>query len=347
LQQQIAQEIAGKLLVRLTQEEKTGLSRRYTDNITAYQAYLQGQKYTQRRTREDVLQAIDYYQKAIQEDSNYALAYAGLTEAYIQLTTRYYIAPGEGHQKAREAAIKALSLDANLAEAHMAAGLTGIFFTPYDFSTGDRELRRAIELSPSLAEAHHYLSLSLLEQGRRDEALQEILSGRDLDPLAPTINRNLATYYYLSRDYPRALETLRKSFELGPPFVFVLEAEIYLHGAPAKDLAAELERIKPSRPDDALLIFFSGMADAADGKRREALAVARELEKSSGPDLRLAPWIARIYLMLNERELALSWLERGFEAGAIAVFFKDAPLWDPIRGDPRFAQLMRRMTGSR
>jgi hypothetical protein len=128
--------------------------------------------------------------------------------------------------------------------------------------------------------------------------------------------------------------------------VFVIEAEIYLHGAPAIDLAAELERIKPSRPDDALLIFFSGMIDAADGKRREALAVARELEKSSGPDLRLAPWIARIYLMLNERELALSWLERGFEAGAIAVFFKDAPLWDPLRSDPRFAQLVRRMTGS-
>ena len=346
LQEQIAQEIAEKLRLRLTNEEKRGLSRRYTSDITAYQDYLQGQQYAQRRTREDVLAAIDYYQKAIQEDNNYALAYAGLTDAYTQLTTRIYIAPREGRQKAREAAIKALSLDPNLAEAHAAVGETYIFFAPYDFATGDRELHRAIELSPSLALAHHFLGVSMLEQGRRDEALQEVLRARELDPLAPTIGRNLANYYYLSRDYPRALETLRKSFELGPPFVLAPEIEIYLHNGLANDAASELERVKPNRVNETLLIFYAGMIDAAEGKRLDALQIIKELEKSSGPDLRTAPWIARIYVTLNEKELALSWLERGFEANSIALFYKDAPIWDPIRGDARFADLVKRMGAS-
>src|SRR5206468_11683001 len=140
----------------------------------------------------------------------YALAYAGLADAYGTLGAYSYIAPIEGQRQAQERARKALALDDNLAEAHAALSLVYINFAPSNFSLGDRELRRAIELSPSLAVAHHYLGLSLVQQGRLDESLEELLKARELDPLSPTNARAVALPYYLKRDFVRALELLRQ-----------------------------------------------------------------------------------------------------------------------------------------
>jgi tetratricopeptide (TPR) repeat protein len=150
VQEETARGIAEKLRLRLTGEERQALAKRYTGNIKAYQNYLLGWTYLQRRTRQDFFTAISYFEKAIGEEPNYALAHAALTEAYISLAIRGFIAPDEGRRKAEEAARTALFLDPNLAEAHAAIGETRIHFAPFDFSTGDHELRRAIELSPSL-----------------------------------------------------------------------------------------------------------------------------------------------------------------------------------------------------
>src|SRR5437867_3931762 len=148
---------------------------------------MQGRAYAQRRTREDLLEAIRYYEKAIEEDRNYALAYAGLADAFTILGARSQIAPIEGRRKAEEGARKALALDDNLAEAHAALGYAYTGFAPYNFSLGDRELRRAIELSPSLAIGHQYLGVSLAKQGHLDEALEEFLKARERDPLSSVI----------------------------------------------------------------------------------------------------------------------------------------------------------------
>src|SRR6266705_2708590 len=343
VQEEIAKEVSEKLRLKLSGAEREQLAKRPTENLNAFQYYMQGRTYTQRQTREDLLEAIRYCEKAIEEDRNYALAYAGLADAYDNLGVRGYISPIEGRRKMEEAARKALSLDENLAEAHAALGPFYTDFAPYNSSLGDRELRRAIELSPSLASAHQYLGLSLARRGRFDEALTELLKARELDPLSSIIARQLATPYYLKRDHIRAIELLRQANELGPSFTTHWEIGVYIQNRLYDEALAELEKAKRERKNDPLLIYDTGIVYEAQGKWAEALQIINELEAMSGPSLSQAHWIAKIYATLNEKELALSWLDRGLAAGAIGSFFKDEPVWDPIHSDPRFTDLERRM----
>ncbi len=343
VQEEIAKEISEKLRLRLTGAERQQLAKRPTESLRAFQFYMQGRSVSQSNTREDLLAATRYYKRAIEEDRNYALAYAGLADAYSTLGVLGYMAPIEGRRKAEEAVRKALALDENLAEAHAALGLAYAHFAPYNFSQGDRELRRAIELSPSLALTHLFLGISLGRQGRMDEALEECLKARELDPLSSIIARNVASPYYLKRDYARALDLLRQANELGPAFTTTWEVGVYIQNKLLNETLAGLEQAKGERKNDPILIYDTGMIYAAEGKRAEALQVIKELEEISGANLDQAVWIAKIYATLNDKELALSWLERGLATGAIGSFYKDDPVWDPIRSESRFADLLRRM----
>jgi len=342
VQEEIATEISEKLRLKLSGAERQQLAKRPTENLKAFQYYMQGQSSAQRRTREDLLSAIRYYERAIGEDPNYALAYAGLADAYTSLGVYGYIAPIEGRRKTDENARKALALDENLAEAHAALGLPHTFFAPYNFSQGDQELRRATELSPSLAIAHFYLGTSFARQGRLDESIEEYLKARELDPLSSIIARSVTLPYYLKRDYVRALELLRQANELGPPWTTTFEIGIYIQNKLFDETFAELEKAKRQRPKDPLLIYGTGMV-YAKGKRTEALQIIKELEEMSGANLSQAHWIAKIYATLNEKELAFSWLDLGLATGAIGSFYKDEPVWDPIRSDPRFEALVSRI----
>jgi len=343
VQEEIAKEISEKLRLRLSGAERQQLAKRPTENLKAFQYYMQGLSSAQRRTREDLLTAISYYERAIEEDRNYALAYAGFADAYANLGAYGYIAPIDGTRKTEKAARKAVALDENLAEAHAALALANIAFAPCNFQLGDRELRRAIELSPSLALAHSYLAFSLVRQGRLDESLEEMLKARELDPLSPIIARQAAIPYHLKRDYPRALELLRQANELGPAFTTTWEIGVYIQNKLFNETLAELDKAKRERKGDPILIYDTGMIYAAQGKRAEALQIIKDLEGISGASLSQAHLIAKIYATLNEKEMALSWLERGLATGAIGVFYKDDPVWDAIRSDPRFTDLVRRM----
>jgi adenylate cyclase len=343
VQEEIAKEISEKLRLKLTGAERQQLAKRPTENIRAFQYYMQGRAVAQRRIREDLLTAIRYYEKALEEDRNYALAYAGLADAYGNLGVYGYTAPIDGRRKAEEEARRALGFDENLAEAHAVLGLAYTYFAPSNFSLGDRELRHAIELSPSLAMAHQYLAISLVRQGRLDESLQELMKGRELDPLSSIIARAAALPYYLKRDYARALELLRQANEVGPPFSTTWEVGVYIRNQSFNEALAELEKAKPERKSDPILIYSIGMVYAAQGKRAEALQIIKDLEAIAGANLSEAHWIAKIYATLNEKEMAFSWLERALATGAIAVFYKDEPVWDPIRSDPRFEALLQRM----
>ena len=344
VQEEMAREISEKLRLKLSGAERQQLAKHPTENLKAFQYYMQGRSYAQRRTREDINTAIRYCEKALQEDPNYALAYAGLGDSYSQLGVRSYIAPIEGRQKAEEAARKALMLDENLAEAHASLGFAFVAFAPSNFSLGDRELQRAIELSPSLAMAHQYLGISLARQGRFDESLEELLKARELDPLSPIIARQVATPYYFKRDYARALELVRQANDLGPAFTTNWEIGVYIKTRKFDEALAELDKAKRNRPYDPILIYSTGMVYAAQGRRAEALQIIKELEEMSGASLSEAQVMAKIYAALNEKEQALTWLERGLSTGAIGPFYKDEPMWDPIRSDPRFADLLRRMS---
>ena len=343
VQEEIAKEISEKLRLKLTGAERQQLAKRPTENLKAFQYYMQGRAYTQRRTREDLLAAIRYCEKAIGEDPNYALAYAGLADAYSNLGVRGYIAPIEGLRKAEETARHALALDDKLAEPHVALGQVYVTYSPSNFSLGDRELRNAIELSPSLSLAHLYLGVSLVRQGRLDESLEELLKARELDPLSSVIARQVAVTYHLGRDSVRALELLREANELGPALSATWEIGAYIQNRLFNEALAELEKAKRERRDDPILIYSTGMVYAAQRKRPEALQVIKELEEMSHANLDQAHWIAKIYATLNEKEMAFSWLERGLGTGAIGVFYKDESVWDSIRKDPRFADLLRRM----
>src|SRR6266567_1324259 len=343
IQEEIVKEISEKLRLKLSGAERQQLAKSPTENLKAFQYYMQGRGYISRRTRENLLTAIRYCDKALEEDRNYALAYAGLADAYGTLGAYGYIAPIEGRRKAEEAARKALALDENLAEAHVALGLVYVTFAPSNFPLGDRELRRAIELSPSLALAHSTLGNSLVRQRRLDEGLEEILKARELDPLSSIIARVVALPYYLKRDYARALELLRQANELGPAFTTTWEVGVYIQNQLFNETLAELEKAKRERKNDSILIYDTGLVYAAQGKRVEALQIIKELEEISGASLSQAHWMAKIYAVLNEKEQALLWLESGLATGAIGAFYKDDPVWDPIRSDPRFADLLRRM----
>lgn len=343
VQEEIAKEISEKLRLKLSGAERQQLAKRPTENLKAFQYYMQGLSFAQRRTREDLLTAISFYERAIEEDRNYALAYAGFADAYANLGAYGYIAPIDGTRKTEKAALEAVALDENLAEAHAALALANIAFAPSNFQVGDRELRRAIELSPSLALAHGYLGFSLVRQGRLDESLEEMLKARELDPLSPIIARQAAMPYYLKRDYPRALELLRQANELGPAFTTTWEIRVYIQNKLLNETLAELEKAKRERKDDPILIYDTGMIYAAQGKRAEALQIIKELEEMSGANLSQAHWIAKIYASLNDKEMALSWLERGLATGAIGPFYKDEPVWDPICGDPRFEALVQKI----
>jgi len=231
----------------------------------------------------------------------------------------------------------------NLAEAHAALALANIAFAPSNFQFGDRELLRAIQLSPSLALAHSYLGFSLVRQGRFDESLEEMLKARQLDPLSPIIARQAAMPYYLKRDYPRALELLRQANELGPSFTTTWEIAVYIQNKLLNETLAELKKANQARNGDPILIYDVGMIYAAQGKRAEALQVIKDLEGISDASLSQAHLIAKIYAALNEKEMALSWLERGLATGAIGSFYKDEPVWDPIRADPRFEALVQQI----
>ena len=339
----VAQQVVQALQVKLGVEATRALAQKPTENLKAFQYYMQGQAYAQHRIREDLLTAIRYYERALEEDRNYALAYAGFADAYGTLGVFGYIAPIEGRRKQEEGARKALALDENLAEAHFALGNASAQFAPSNFPLGDRELRRAIELSPSLALAHFYLGVSLVRQGRLDESLEEHLKARELDPLSSIIARQVAMPYYLKRDYGRALELLRQANELGPALSTTWEIGVYIQNKSFNEALAQLEKAQRTRKNDSILIYDTGMIYATQGKRAEALGIIKKLEEISGPNLSQAHWIAKIYATLNEKESAFSWLERGLATGAIGVFYKDEPVWDAIRSDPRFADLLQRM----
>ena len=328
---------------KLSGKETRALAKRYTENIKAYQDYSIGWTYLQRRTGPAFFTAISYFEKAISEEPNYALAHAALTEAYASSTIRGLIDPLEGRRKVEEAARKALALDPNLAEAHVAVAQLLLEFPPYDFSAGEQQVRYAIELNPSMSQAYLVLGAALLEQGRLDEALEVWSKGREIDPLSAIIARLEAYTYLQKHDYPRAFELLKQSRALAPPFIIFSEAEVYTRNGKMQELLSELEKAKSERSDDPYVIYSEGVIAAAQGSRPDTLSTIKRLEQMSGSHREGSFLIAMLYCALNEKELALGWLEHGLEAGAITIFYKNDPVWDPIRNEPRFDNLVKRM----
>jgi serine/threonine-protein kinase len=342
VQEEIARDIATGLKVELAGRDAR-FSKRETDDVEAYRMYMVGREYAQRRTVADLEAAVDNYRRAIARDERYALAWAGLTDAYILLASRSALQPAEGRRLAMEAAHRALAIDPSLAEANAAVGQTRVYNAPFDFEGGDRALRRAIELNPGWAIAHQFLAVSLLEQGRLDEGRREIEVAHALDPLSGFITRFLAFAHTLKGDDGPAMSIYRSAASLGPAFATYWDVELYQQANAVDEGIAELARTSQGREADPYVRLSSALLQAAKGNRTEALLLAAEFERLSASNAAWANFAGRIYIAIGDYDHGLELMNRAIDAEAMPIFYKDQPLWKPIRRDPRFQDILQRL----
>jgi TolB-like protein/Flp pilus assembly protein TadD len=346
LEEEISREISSKLRLKLTGEEKKRLVKRYTENTAAYHLYLKGHYYTNKRTEGWIKKGIDYFQQAIETDPNYALAYAGLADAYAFLASSTGgLPPRDTYPKAKAAALKALEIDEGLAEAHASLGFFHLMYD-WNFAESEREFKRAIKLNPAYANAHDGYGFLLKATGRNEEAIRSSQQAQKLDPLSLFTNVSLGWAYYFSRDYERAIEQGRKALEMEPRFDFAY----WIVGLALAQLGRTDEAI--ASLNQAVILTGGGLtheahlgyAYALSGKREEAEQVLADLEEIAREKYVSAYYFAIIYLGLGELEQTFSWLDRAFdERAGFLAFIKVEPMFDGVRSDPRFKDLLRRM----
>ena len=342
----IAKTIADTLQAKLTGSEERALSSRPTENPEAYQLYLKGRFFWNKRTGNDLKKSIDYFNQAIAKDPGYALAYAGLADAYALLSVYAVAPPRDAFPKAKAAAQKALELDNTLAEAHtsLAEALASYDF---DFPQAIAEFKRAIELNPNYATAHHWYGNSvLMVLGRFDEAIAEVKRSVELDPLSIINNADLGQTYYMAHRYDEAVDQLRKAVEIEPGFYYAhsdLGQALQVKG----DLAGAIAEYQKARElnDDPFPLGQLGNAYAVSGKTAEALKILDQLEQISKQRYVAAYSFALVHLGLGHKDDALRWLEKSYEDRAAydAISIPHDPLLAPLHGDPRFEALVEKI----
>lgn len=347
LEEELARDIAEKLRLRLDSEERKRLAKHYTDNHEAYQAYLRGRHYWKQRTAPALRKAIESFQQAIELDEDYALAYTGLSDCY-GLASIYGAAPPRAVMpKAKAAALKALTLDDSLAEAHTSLAVSLAWYD-WDWQTAELAFKRALDLNPNYAIAWHwYGSVLLSAQGRFDEAFAAELRARELEPFTLIYNVHPGWICYHARRYDEAVKHLQHALELDDQFMlahFYLGV-VYIQLARFDEAAAALQRaLELSGGRGTLIQAVLGCAYAIAGRRDEALAILQQLQ--AFPTNRdVSPFsLALIYCGLREREQTLKCLCEAFdERFSWMVWLKGEPLFDWLRDDPQFQELLRGM----
>jgi len=345
VQEGIAREISQSLRLKLTGEEEKRLARRYTENPEAYDLYLKGRYYWNKRTGESIGKSIQFFQSAIEKDPGYALAYAGLADSFHLLAFYGEGPPKEFWPKARAAAVRALEIDENLAQAHaLLADLKYLF--DWDWPGAEREFRRAIELNPNYPTGHQWYANYLSVCGRFPAALREIQSAQNLDPLNLVINTDVGTTYYWGGQYERAIEEQRKALELDPDFFLahVYLGFAYLRKNLPEDAIREFGIAGRLAPDEPDAIALRGYACGVAGRRSEAEKALAELAALSKRRYVSAFPIAWVYVGLGNKDRAFEWLEKAYgERACRLVYLNVERAFDPLRSDPRFVDLLRRM----
>jgi TolB-like protein/Tfp pilus assembly protein PilF len=352
----IAKMIADTLQAKLSGAEQTAIASRPTENSEAHQLYLKGRYFVAKRTGDDLKRAIDYYNQAIAKDPNYALAYAGLADSYALLHPYVGEPAAEVLPKARAAAEKALSIDNSLAEAHAALGQ--ILLYELNSKEARREFERAIELNPNYAAAHYYLGFGVLVPlGQFGQGIAEVKRAIELDPFSLIMNENLGVSYGAARRYPEAIAQLHKTIELDPNFLPAhgqLGSALLLSGDFAGAIK-EYEKVYEGAKayGDIILRQCDGLmslarAYALQGERERALQFrgqVQDLEQRRG-GVYSAFNYALMYLALDDKNEAIDWLERSYQAKEISILYiKINPELDPLRGDPRFEALVQKVVG--
>jgi TolB-like protein/Tfp pilus assembly protein PilF len=357
LQDELAREITTMLRMRLTGDEERRMARRYTANSDAYQDYLRGRYWWNRRGPEAGARSTEFFQNAIEKDPSYALAYSGLADGYISQGTSGGARPTEVYPRAKQAALKALEIDNSLAEAHASLGFVMALYD-WDWDGAEKEFLQAIELNPNYATAHQWYGSVLWNTGRLQEALDRERRALELDPLSTIINRNVGDVLLFQKQYDEAIAQYRKTLELDPDFFSAINnlAYAYTQKGMYQEAIAEQQRgaatlssaLPPpgrtpvSAPPPASL----GYIYAKSGRRVEAQQILNRISEASRQRYIPALASARIYAALGDRDRAFEWLEKAHADRSIAAQtfgIKVDPAFDSLRSDPRFADLLRRI----
>jgi TolB-like protein/DNA-binding winged helix-turn-helix (wHTH) protein/Tfp pilus assembly protein PilF len=347
LHSDVARAIASEIRIMLTPEEEARLARTRPVNPEAYEAYLKGRYFWNKRTEEGFKKAIGHFERAIASDPTYALAYSGVADSYILLGGADYgaLPPHEAIPKARSAALKALGIDSTIAEAHASMGGIKEQFE-WDWNGSEREYKRALELNPSYATAHHWYAFLLMQVGQLEEALAEMKRAKELDPLSLIINADLGWAFYLARQYDDAISQLRSTLELDSKFVrarFLL-GRVYTAEGMYEKAIPEFQKAVDLSGNSPVYVAGLGYGYAAAGKKSKAIELLNELAERAKQEY-VAPYdVALVYVGLDQVDQAFIWLEKAYE---VHSDFKDelklVPILDPLRDDPRFQDLLRRM----
>ena len=344
LQSEIARDVSSKLKSKLSGAEVAKVEKNYTANAEAYQLYLKGKFYWNKRTGESLKQAAELYQQAIEKDPNYALAYSGLAETYV-LFSSYDVAPAtDSMPQAKAAAARALAIDDSLAEAHTALGF---YLANYEWDRvgSEREYRRAIELKPNYSTAHHWLGADLSNVRRFEDSLVELRRAEELDPLSQIIGTNLGDTLVFARRYDEAIAQYKRTLVRNPNFAYAHRALGWAYGSKGMYPEAIAEtRTSIELNKDSVGKGYLALWLAKSGKRDEALKLLNELRQESARDYVQSYNFALIYIGLGEKEDALNYLEkhmlgRSETANTYAV----APELDDLRSEPRFKEMLKRM----
>jgi adenylate cyclase len=338
LQSEVARAIAGEVRITLSPKEETHLASARPINPDAHEAYLKGRAHWMKGSLADHELALGYFQHAIRTDPGYAPGYAGLADVYGFLGLNGVAPPAELLPKAEAAALKALELDETLPEAHLSLGVSRMWHD-WDFPAAEREFRRALELNPSQAQGHMWLGLYLSIAGRNEEALEEGNLAIKYDPLSAIYRVMVARLHREARDYDAAEGLLREALALDPTSAFAHSSLGYVYSLSSRheEAIAEIEKMTAQGGP----LWGLGFVYARAGREDEARAILEELNEREGYVPATGP--ALIYVGLGDHDKAFEWLERAYEERSVTLVFVDSPIWDPLRSDPRFQDLLRRI----
>jgi TolB-like protein/tRNA A-37 threonylcarbamoyl transferase component Bud32/Tfp pilus assembly protein PilF len=345
---EIAREVSQRLRSQLSGEDQQRLKKGSTENPEAYQLYLRGRFYWNKRTADGLKQSADYYKQAIEKDPSFALAYSAMADAYVLFPNYSAASPKDSMPQAKAAALKALELDDSLAEPHAALG-TYLSAYSWDQFAAEREIRRAIELKPNYATAYHWLGCVLAFMNRGDEALAAARRAEELDPLSLIISADTAYDLILLRRYDEAIAQVQRTLTLDPNFYYAHYqlASAYYQKGMYQEAISECRKaleLNESPPGKALLIASL----ARSGGRAEALKLRDELKSESLRGYVPSYFLAVASIALGERDQAFTALEKDFvERSSLYSAFAVDPLLDDLRGDPRFADLTRRVASAK
>jgi TolB-like protein/Tfp pilus assembly protein PilF len=344
-QREIAATVTQKLQLKLSGENAIGVTKRYTESNEAYQHYLQGRFYWNKRTPDSIPKAIEQFKAAIDADPNFALAYSGLADVYV--ISQYLTRRWQGDfdlPEAAENAKRAIELDPTLAEPHAALGLVYEFQWKWD--DAENELRRSIELNPGYATAHQWYSRFLRARGRFDEGLAEVRKAQEADPLSLIIAENVSQNLLEKGDADAAIQHCRRTIDLDPQFwaIHLRLAAALLEKGQKEEGLAEATKAVELLNNATLPMGFLGYAQGVTGHRAEALATAKELERRFAAGEGDGVRIASVYIGLGDREKVFEWLEKDYQARRPSlVEIMQEQEFKTLRGDPRFTDLLRRM----